>query len=72
MSKLESSSVETTHHDEEISKQDEQHTNTFKEKVHHAISAQEHGEQGTKDHQVFSIIDIDPAMDKKMRLLNQV
>jgi hypothetical protein len=49
----------------------EVHHAGFGERVRHSISAQSIDEN-TKEGQIFSMNDVDPALDAKMRLVNNV
>lgn len=44
---------------------------TLGEKVRGSISVQ-HAQEGAVEGQIFSMNDVDPALDAKMRLVNQV
>lgn len=55
----------TGHHGKEV------HHGGFGERVRHSVSSQGIDEN-TKEGQIFSMNDVDPALDAKMRLVNNV
>ena len=56
--------------DEEVKHEHHGH-HGFAERVRHSISVQSIDEN-TKEGQIFSMTDVDPALDAKMRLVNHV